>query len=394
MSGKAALLNDVVDFINGKSVDPAASAAAAESTEDFVPFESVIYDAVKGDSQKHQQLKSLVWASGAFGAATNKDVTSVDVGPVRISSLYPIIAQIVNLEFKLLRLLASKTPYRCTDIDVRIPEENIGNDILPFFNVDGSLPPVSQSILTERYNNLGAIGQQINASFMASELAAQSPYRRDELANQMQKAFIRINRSMNKYLWSTATAGGIATGEAVGETPVPGGFYDRSTANVAATGGSNLTDAFISGRVDAMATSFGYDGLEDMVAFTNNTQISVIRNLMINRYPGNDPMKKMEYDNELMTRVRDLGQQSVQMIYEDNNGLVIPFIRDMQMPSSVTMFFKAALLQLGLFQLQGQFGPWMLERPITTLYRLYVAFNLFTLVDPLIVSRAVLTGHP
>lgn len=393
MSGRAAIA-DVVDFINGKSIDPQASVAKDESQEGFAPFESIIYDAVKGDSEKHMQLKSLIWNSGAFGAPTNKDITSVDVGPVRVSSMYPIIAQIVNLEFKLLRLLASKQPYRCTDIDVRIPEEDIGNDILSFFNVDGQLPAVSQSILKERYTNLGAIGQQIQSSFLASELAAQSPYRRDELAAQMQKAFIRINRSMNKYLWSTASVGGANTDEQVPGVPVPGGLYDRSTANVAATGGSNLTDAFISGRIDAMASSFGYDGLEDIVGFTNNTQVSVIRNLMINRYPGNDPMKKMEYDNELMSRVKDLGQQSVQMVYEDNNGLVIPFIRDMQMPSGVTMLFKAALLQLGLFQLQGQFGPWMIERPITTLYRLYVAFQMFTLIDPLVVSRSALTGHP
>lgn len=393
MSGRAAIA-DVVDFINGKSIDPQASVAKDESQEGFAPFESIIYDAVKGDSEKHMQLKSLIWNSGAFGAPTNKDITSVDVGPVRVSSMYPIIAQIVNLEFKLLRLLASKQPYRCIDIDVRIPEEDIGNDILSFFNVDGQLPAVSQSILKERYTNLGAIGQQIQSSFLASELAAQSPYRRDELAAQMQKAFIRINRSMNKYLWSTASVGGANTDEQVPGVPVPGGLYDRSTANVAATGGSNLTDAFISGRIDAMASSFGYDGLEDIVGFTNNTQVSVIRNLMINRYPGNDPMKKMEYDNELMSRVKDLGQQSVQMVYEDNNGLVIPFIRDMQMPSGVTMLFKAALLQLGLFQLQGQFGPWMIERPITTLYRLYVAFQMFTLIDPLVVSRSALTGHP
>jgi len=381
MSNNLAALSDVIDYIQGKQVS--TETVEKQQAPVYKSWDEILTDSIP-DSVTRSKIDRLCKAY-AF-----KDVTSVDMGPVRISSLYPIIAQIINLEFKLLKMLSAKAPYRVTDYQTRIPEENIGNDQVPFFNVDSALPPVAQSILTERTNTLGAQGQQIQVSFMASELAAQSPYRRDELANQIAKAMVRINRSMNYQLWNAVES----TGEAVGEVPQPGGFFTRSTANGQALGGSNLTDAFIANAVNNMAAYFGYDGLDDIVAFTDQAQISVVRNLMINRYPGNNPMAKLEYDNELVAKVKSMGLPAIQMIYEDNNGLVIPFIRDTQMPAGSTLIFKGGLPTLGLFQLQGNFGPFVIERPITNLYKLDVCFQLWTLVDPLQVSRAPMTGHP
>ena len=378
---KLAGITDLVDFIQGKAVNVET---IEKATPEYKPWAQILAEEIP-DTSKRARIDNLLVKAGVY-----KDVTSVDLGPVRISSLYPIIAQIVNLEFKLLRMLNARTPLRVTDYQTRIPEETIGTDIIPFFNLDANLPPVYQSILSERTNTLGAVGQQIQVSFMASELAAQSPYRRDELANQIAKAMTRINRSLNLYLWNNVEQ----TGEQVGQVPQFGGFFQRSNTNVQATGGSNLTDAFIANAINQMAAVFGYDGLEDVVGFTNNTQISVIRSLMINRYPGNNPMAKMEYDQELKDRVTAMGLPTVQMIYEDSNALVIPFIRDMQMPANSTLLFKGMLPVLGKFQLQGSFGPFVIERPITNLYKLDVAFDICTLVDPLQVSRASITGHP
>lgn len=373
-------LHDVVDYIQGKAVNPDAQVEKKAPVE-ARPWELLLAEEFP-DTVKRERFNRMMVGSNVY-----KNVTTGDLGPVRIVSLYPIIAQIVNLETKFLNILKKKSPYKCTDFQIRIPEENIGNDQLQPFNMDGNLPPVTQSVLTERTNTLSAIGQQIQISFMASEIAAQSPYRRDELAAQLAKAMVRIDRTMNAMLLNSVEQ----TSEALPNVPLLGGFTNRSTANLQAAGGSNLTDVFISTAINQMAASFGYDQLTDVVGLTNNTQISVIRNLMINRYPGNNPMTKLQYDTELARRCANVGVE-VQMVYEDNNTLAIPFVREMQLPAGTTLLFRNSLPQLGLFQMQNQFGPWVVERPITNLYRLDVAFNLFSLVDPLVVSRAMITG--
>lgn len=378
-------LTDVIDKIKEqKSVKAGVeSHKVAPNDAEYKSLDEILFDQFKGDGSKARLFKSICASNGVF-----KDVTSSDMGPIRIQSLFPIIAQIQNDETKFLNLLRGRATYRCTDLQVRIPVEDIVTDLLPFFNVDGTLPAVYQSKLEEFTNTVGAVGQQIQISFLASELAAQSPYRRDELAAQLQKAMLRIDRSMNAYLWSNIES----TGEQLpNSVPQPGGFINRSLLNVQAIGASNLTDAYISTAATQIANRFGYDQLNDIVAFTTQGQTSVVRNLMINRYPGNNPVATAAWAAQLAARAAMFGVEP-QMMYEDNNQVAIPFIRDQQLPAGTTVIFKGAVPRLGQFELQGSQGPWVIERPITNLYRLDVAFNMFTLIDPMQESRATITG--
>lgn len=377
----AAPLKDVIDQITDQK--SGQDAAPIQKDNKYRPFIDLMNE-VQPDLTKQAQIMRLLVGSGAF---TGKDVTSVDVGPVRVESLYPVIAKIINQEHKLATMLMNRPSVRVTDYDVRIPEENVGDAILPFFNVDGDLPATVETVLSERHNTLGAFGQQIKLSFMADALAMQSPYNRNEFQAQVSGAMNRVNRSLNQYLWANTEQ----TGEAIGQTPQPGGFYTRSTSNTVSAGSANLTDALIKGRVDALAASFGYDGLPDLVGFCHSSQIPILRNLMITRYPGTDPMSKLEYDNVLKARADAYGL-TINAIYEDDNGMVIPFFRDEQMPANLAMIFRADLPQLGLFELNGQLGPHLIERPIATLYRSYVLFMLYTLIDPLVVSRSSITS--
>jgi hypothetical protein len=389
---------DLVSNLQNKSAGNQALVPIQKA--DPQPIDVILYQECK-DSQTREKVSRLLKnmpvrmntdSSDAFSTmVVNKDVTGVDLGPVRIVSLYPYIAQIVNTEAKFLNILKKKPSFPATDYQIRIPEETIGNDQLSAFNVEGNLPAVQQSVLSERTNTLMAIGQQINVSFMAEELAAQSPYRRNELQAQIQKAMIRMERTMNPLLLSALEN----TDEALPNIPSLGGMVTRSTVGPIAVGGGNLTDALIAQAITQLAAFFGFDALNDVVALTNNTQIPVIRNLMINRYPGNEPLAKMGYDEVLVKRLAGLGLEpgDIQMIYEDNNGLAIPFIRDMQMPTGTTMFFRASLPQLAKFHMQGKPGSFLVERPVTNLYHLSVLFDLISLCDPLAQSRCLLTGH-
>jgi hypothetical protein len=379
-------MNGLVDLIEavknaqGKGTASQEVQKAMPSMMEPMPFEAILIKS-EPDSSRREILKQML-------VNVYKEVDAVDLGAVRIISLYPQIAQARNQETKTLNILESAPIWRSTDYQNRFPEERIGTETAIKFNLDqSSVLDELQSNLQSRTNTTGAVGQAVKISFMAEELAGQGPYRRDELASQISFAMTRIRRTMNSMLISNVEQ----TNEAPNVIPQPGGLVTRSTANNLATSG-NLTDALIKGRIDAMAATFGYDYLqENVVALTSASQIPVVRDLMINRYPGTDPMSMLQYDNVLMRRLKSVGVD-VQMVYMDDNGVVIPFIRETALPAGTTLFFDVRLPRLGKFQMLNQYGPFLLERPNTTLFSLLYMFDLFTLIDPLIESRAVLSG--
>lgn len=373
-------LQDIVDYISKGNVANDAP-QVSKAPDEAKPWALLLAEAVP-DSTKRAGLNNLLIKSGIF-----KDVNTTDLGPVRMVSLYDTISKVYNPETKFLNLLKSKAPFITSDYQFRIPEEVIGTDVLSPFNMDGSLPAVFQSTLSSRDNTLTALGQQIQVSFMAEEIAAQSPYKRNEVAAQLQWANVRLERTMSALLLSNTEQ----KSEAVPNIPQLGGFLTRSTSNVTPAGGSNLTDALIAASINQLAAIYGYSALGDVVAFTNAAQIPVIRNLMINRFPGTDPMTFAEAQAKLGS-LNAMGLE-VQMMYKDNNNLTIPFIRDTQLPAGTTIFFRSSLPQLTKFKFGGKLGPFALDRPIATLYNLSIYFDLFSLCDPIVGSRASITGH-
>lgn len=358
---------------------------------EFIPLNEMIAKQCENDSTKIEAMRRHLEIAGIF-----KDVVSVDTGPVRVQSLYPIIAQIYNEDVRFLNMLKVKPLFKCTDTQVRIVEETINGDQLNLFNPDGQLPAVQQAYLYQRTNTVMTLGQQIQISWQAQELAAMSPYKRNEMVDQLAKAALRFERTLNPLLLS----GTEQTSESVPNIPRTGGFVTRSTSNAIAMAGSNFTDAFVSQGVDALAATFGYERLNDIVVLTNNAQLNSIRNLMNLRYPGNNAMTKLEYDSVLYRRLSVLGltneatMDGIQIYETADSGKIIPFIREPQLPAGTSIMFLLSQPQLGAFYWFGQEGPNVVERPITALYDLKVMFGSRAMIDPLVLSRVVFSGHP
>jgi hypothetical protein len=378
-------LKDMVDKIADKSAAPADQAPAQDL---YRPFMADLLKACDGKMDQAEKLAEMIAKSGIFVGAY-KDVTSTSVGPVRIDSLFPAIALIENRDHPFLNGLRSKPRFRCTDYNVRIPEEDAGTEILNWFNLDGSMPAVVQATLDARYNTVGALGQSLKVSWMAQELAMQGPYNRNEDADQLARALNRIDRSLNQYMWANTRV----NNEVVPNVPQPGGFYTRSTANVSAITG-NLTDAIITGMVDQIANYFGYQNLNDLVMMVPRAQLPVIRNLLINRFPGTTALTQMEFTNMINRDSSDYGFKGypVNFFYQDNNGINLPIFVDDQAPSQVAELFRASYPQLGGFEFRGQYGPHLVQLPIALFTSYVVVFDLVTLIDPLVVSRSVRTG--
>jgi len=379
-------LNDLVDYFQqSKSADAGEQSNVKKTVLDEPKAFDLIIAESFPDSAARSKFKNFLTTSGIY-----KDINTTDIGPVRLVSLYDTIVKTFNPETKFYNVLNSKPVEQVTDYQARIVEEDINNYNVTDFNMDGALPAVNQSVLSQRSNTLQAKGQGLAISWMEQELAAQGPYKRQEYATQLMFAAIRMAKSWSATMLSNTEQ----TSESVPNVPSLGGFITRSVQNVIPAGGGNLTDALIAQMIGQLAVPYGYDAVaSDIVAFTNAAQIPVIRNLMINRYPGTDPMSKLQYDNVLKARMGAVGLPDIQAVYEDNNGVVIPFVRDLQLPANTTLFFRASFPRMGGFKFGGKFGPYVVSRQIGTFYDLNYMFDLKTLLDPMVNTRGTITNH-
>ena len=64
-----------------------------------------------------------------------------------------------------------------------------------------------------------------------------------------------------------------------------------------------------------------------------------------------------------------------------------------QLPTGTTIIFDADQPRLAKMRLMGQLGPWFLTRPTEKLQTKNVMFDLFSLEDPLVDTRAVISNH-
>lgn len=376
-------LQDLMDYFQTDKSAGNAEAVEPIKKAEPKPFDLIIAEAFATNKER-SAFKSFL------GETLYKDLNSTDIGPVRMQSLAGGVGTMIsNPETKFLQILEKNGIEQVTDYQFRIVEEDINNYNVSDINMDGSTPAVNQSVLSQRSNTLMAKGHGVAISWMEQELAAQGPYKRKELNQQLAAAMLRLRKNWSATMLSSVEQ----TSEQVPNIPTLGGFITRSIQNVVPAGGGNLTDALIAQVTNAMAVPYGYDAVaSDIVAFTNAAQIPVIRNLMINRYPGTDPMTKLAYDNVLKARMAAVGLD-VQMVYEDNNGIVIPFVRDLQLPAGTTLFFRMSFPKIAGFKFNGQYGPFVVSREVGTFYDLRYVLDLKSVFDPYVNTRSTITNH-
>jgi hypothetical protein len=113
--------------------------------------------------------------------------------------------------------------------------------------------------------------------------------------------------------------------------------------------------------------------------------MAVIRDLMINRFPGENSATHLELMRSLNP---NLGLPT-NVVYMPYPGVVIPVYYDLDMPANTQLLLKADLPRLARMKFDGSNGPLALARPESTLFDLVLVFDLFTLDDPLVSSRVV-----
>lgn len=324
-----------------------------------------------------------------------KDLKSPDLQSLRLISLADKMAELRNGQTVGLNIIESNPVQRVTDFQVRFRERRLGFQTTQWVNLNvDTFAAEAQSNYPARTNTLGFLGNQLNIRLIGQELAAQSPIQPVDIVQQeIEFEVTRIRRDVAKYVLYN----GEVAAEVAGTPPQPGGLINRSTVyNVTLSTASDLTNALIQSAVDSIANAASPEGLGynvELVCLTTSTQLAKIRDLMISRYPGTNANTYLDEQSMLRSRFSEVGIAPNQMkSYQPDPGLPILFIFDPLLPANTIMFFEPNQPQLGKFQINGQYGPWAIERPTAALTTLLYVFDGFTLIDNLRESRYILNN--
>lgn len=324
-----------------------------------------------------------------------KDLKSPDLQALRLISLADKMSELRNGQTVALNIVETNPIQRVTDFQVRFRERRLGFQTTQWVNLNvDAFAGEAQSNYPQRTNTLGFLGNQLNIRLIGQELAAQSPIQPvDVVQQEIEFEVTRIRRDMNKYFLYN----GEVAAEVGATPPQPGGFINRSTVyNVTLAAASDLTNALIQSAVDSIANAASPEGLGynvELVCLCTSAQIPKIRDLMISRYPGTNANTFLDEQSMLRARFAETGIAPNQMMsYQPNPGLPILFIFDPLLPANTIIFFEPNQPQLGKFKINGQYGPWAIERPTAALTTLLYVFDGFTTIDNLRESRYVLNN--
>lgn len=353
-----------------------------QSVPRSIAVEEALYDLSSNDKQSADLVKATII----------KQVGSMDLMPLRIQSMADQVGLLRNEETIFRNILEANPLDKSTDFQIRIRERKVSTTLPTFFAIDGTLPAQNQSAWFGRTNTMGAYGNTINITWFAQELAGQSPVDpTDERAKQVEDELVLMRFSSNAALLTNTEV----TNEG-GGGPQWGGFTNRSTSYNVSAGGGNLTDTLIQGRVNAIANGTSSRGMgfsTPLVCLTTAAQIAVVRNLMIARYPGETSTAYLQSLNILRQRLADVNvPEDLFTVYKPDPGRPILFIHEPQMSTAQAVFFDPRKPQIAKMQMMGQLGPFVVERPTSNLVTLLAVFDVESLVDPIVESRAMITS--
>jgi len=317
-----------------------------------------------------------------------KQIGTVDIAALRIVTLSDRVAVQKRTETRFKDFLDAKnSSANLKDYQYRIIERNIGTQAADLFNMDSAtLPAVLQSNYVQRYNTATAVGNTLKISYMAQNIAGLQGNAGDSslFEDQVDDMITRILVKENQTLLSNVEV----IAETAGQVPQLGGFITRSTANPISAGGGNFTNSLLQQGVDTIGAL--YNSMTQMALFCTKGQMAVIRDLMINRFPGENSATFRENVRAMYGSVDGVAKGlDTDVCYMPYPGVVVPVYYDYDMPANTAILFKADFPRVARMKFNGANGPHLLARPEATLFDLALIFDLFSLDDPQINSRVV-----
>ncbi len=323
-----------------------------------------------------------------------KDLRSTDLQAYRMVNFNDQVDRLADDTTMFMNLCESNGVLPTTDLQIQWIERSIGTDVAENVNLNvDAFASETVSDATVRTQTLGFQGTKCKVRILAQQLGLQSQLMSvDAKAQEILDCFIRIRRLQEQQLLSNEEV----TTEGLLVAPTFGGFINRSTLYSTGLVG-DITSAAIQGRVDAIANLGSTEALGyniNLLAFLPSglsAQIEKIRNLMATRYPGEASTDALAYQDKLKAL---FGNSPVSAnafkAYQPDPGAAVLFTINDKMPADTILFFDPSAPKLFRFAINGQYGPWGIERPTEEMVMLEYCLDGISLRDGQIARRATL----
>ena len=298
-----------------------------------------------------------------------KDLRSSDLAPLRITSFDDQIQSLRSEETIFLSMCEKNGVEEITDFQVQWLEDHIGSGVAQNVNLNvDAFASETFSNWNVRSNTLGFQGTVVKIRMIAQQLGLQSGlHSLNATEREVRDGFIRIRKLQESQLLVNEEV----TTEGLNFAPTFRGFVTDTTL-YNNTNSGDLTNAAIQAQVDAIANEgsteqVGYGNM--LVAFCPAAQLAKVRDLMSSRYPGETSMlNALPYQDQLK---RMFGEDSTNypnqvVAYQPLPGAPVLFMLNPRMPANTVVYFQPDKPKLYRFKINGQFGPWAIDKSEST----------------------------
>lgn len=309
-----------------------------------------------------------------------KTLGTTNINALRIVSMSDRTVVKRPEDVRFANFLKLKPTKAVTDIQHRIKERDALTALAPAFNPNGAMPAIRQSTYHSKYNTVTTVGNRTKQGWFAKDLTRAQGADEDVEQDNIDDIVNAIYRAEDQMLMSNQEV----TSEAENDIPQLGGILNRTTTNVRNLGG-DFTAAVLDADIKTLLDLFGWD--KQLILFVGHSQVDNIDDVMINRYPGTDPMSHMEKQNRLLSEAMISGNVPYATVYHDRRSKPVPVVMNPTMPAGSALLMIADLPRLAEYKFQGVGGIHAAVLPEATMYDVSVIFKTFTLEDPWESSR-------
>lgn len=315
-----------------------------------------------------------------------KDLGTADLNALRLVTISDRTTVKRTDDTRLLNFLESRgESATIKDYQYRIKDRDSGNGNAPLFNMDDTQPAIHQSTYSARYNTLTAIGNRTKQSLLAIDMASQQGAD-NVVEDEKDDITTRIRRGMNAVLWANTEV----TSEALGQVPQLGGLLTRTTSNTTNCASADLSAALLDPAIQGICEVYGWS--TDFLLWVNPDQAPLLDDVMINLYPGTDPMTHFQRTNMALNEAMISGMYAPSTVYRDRKAKPIPVVFDSQMTANTALLMDVKGPRLAEYKFNGSGGIHALVLPEATNYDVVLYFSLFTLDDAKEPSRHKFTA--
>lgn len=316
-----------------------------------------------------------------------------DIKSLLANTFYPIMASLANMDtvtFDLIRSAAPAFPVRDWSVDV--PEERIGAARAPGWHPDGDAPEESEGVRGVRSNTLMFAARKFRHGIVTRDMLKQQRGF-DTVERTMRLHAIELKQAANYYLLRGVRQANFSNHNNI---PQCNGIYTEGTLSIEDADAADIAEAMINLILEDIGSYIGYS-LPQIVALTNNNQMTTIRNLETGRWGIATPStERAEYRAMLSPELQKSGLM-FQRFFLPANGNPIPFLFEKDLPSGCTLFYvynyPNAEQRLGQFELAGTPGPHMLARESEDAVDVALSFYGFTGLFPFPELKAKVINH-